>query len=95
MPIPVLADGLLGTPPVTAVLQWLIAGWLHPGIGMASLARLTVGVFPFFGLERVILAGNLYNSGDSLERGQHTMGIGIQSMVRRIPMMLGPLAGDG
>jgi MFS family permease len=29
----------------------------------------------------------------SLETRQHTMGIGIQSMVRRVPMMLGPLAG--
>src|SRR6267378_876246 len=29
----------------------------------------------------------------SLEARQHTMGIGIQSMVRRVPMMLGPLIG--
>jgi MFS family permease len=29
----------------------------------------------------------------SLKAHQHTMGIGIQSMVRRVPMMLGPLAG--
>src|SRR5262249_34773537 len=29
----------------------------------------------------------------SLEAHQHTMGIGIQSMVRRVPMMLGPLIG--
>jgi MFS family permease len=29
----------------------------------------------------------------SLKARQHTMGIGIQSMVRRVPMMLGPLGG--
>ena len=29
----------------------------------------------------------------SLEARQHTMGIGVQSMVRRVPMMLGPLFG--
>ncbi|MBI2948921.1 MAG: MFS transporter [Verrucomicrobia bacterium] len=29
----------------------------------------------------------------SLESNQHTMGIGVQSLVRRVPMMLGPLAG--
>jgi MFS family permease len=29
----------------------------------------------------------------SLQRHQHTMGIGVQSMVRRVPMMLGPLVG--
>ncbi|MBM3837125.1 MAG: MFS transporter [Verrucomicrobia bacterium] len=29
----------------------------------------------------------------SLASNQHTMGIGVQSLVRRVPMMLGPLAG--
>jgi MFS family permease len=29
----------------------------------------------------------------SLESNRHTMGIGVQSLVRRVPMMLGPLAG--
>jgi MFS family permease len=29
----------------------------------------------------------------SLEKSRHTMGIGVQSMVRRVPMMLGPLIG--
>src|SRR5205814_2694957 len=29
----------------------------------------------------------------SLESQRHTMGIGVQSMVRRVPMMLGPLVG--
>jgi len=29
----------------------------------------------------------------SLQRHQHTMGIGMQSLVRRVPMMLGPLIG--
>src|SRR5208282_737343 len=29
----------------------------------------------------------------SLERHRHTMGIGVQSLVRRVPMMLGPLIG--
>jgi MFS family permease len=29
----------------------------------------------------------------SLERHRHTMGIGVQSMIRRVPMMVGPLIG--
>jgi len=29
----------------------------------------------------------------SLDKSRHTMGIGVQSMVRRVPMMLGPLIG--
>jgi MFS family permease len=29
----------------------------------------------------------------SLESNQHTMGVGVQSLVRRVPMMVGPLAG--
>jgi len=29
----------------------------------------------------------------SLERHRHTMGVGVQSMVRRVPMMVGPLIG--
>jgi len=29
----------------------------------------------------------------SLQRHQHTMGIGVQSIVRRVPMMVGPLVG--
>ncbi len=29
----------------------------------------------------------------SLDKGQHTMGVGVQSMVRRVPMMVGPLIG--
>ena len=29
----------------------------------------------------------------SLKSSQHTMGIGVQSLVRRVPMMIGPLAG--
>lgn len=29
----------------------------------------------------------------SLDRRQHTMGVGVQSMVRRVPMMIGPLLG--
>jgi MFS family permease len=29
----------------------------------------------------------------SLQKHQHTMGIGVQSMVRRVPMMIGPLLG--
>ena len=33
------------------------------------------------------------NAATSLQRHQHTMGIGVQSMVRRVPMMFGPLMG--
>jgi len=64
----------------------LVLAWHH-------WIALLLGSFLFLAWSALSLPATFTIVATSLERGQHTMGIGIQSMVRRIPMMLGPLAG--
>ncbi|HTL17688.1 MAG TPA: MFS transporter [Patescibacteria group bacterium] len=52
-----------------------------------------LGAFLFLAWSAFSLPVTFSIVATSLERSRHTMGIGVQSMVRRIPMMLGPLAG--
>src|SRR2546425_5806189 len=54
---------------------------------------LVLGAFLFFALIALSLPTTFTVVATSLEARQHTMGIGVQSMVRRVPMMLGPLFG--
>jgi MFS family permease len=54
---------------------------------------LVFGAFLFLAWSALSLPTTFTVVATSLRAGQHTMGIGVQSMVRRIPMMLGPLAG--
>src|SRR5215813_2738551 len=54
---------------------------------------LVLGTFLFLAWSALSLPTTFAVVATSLESRQHTMGIGIQSMVRRVPMMLGPLAG--
>jgi MFS family permease len=54
---------------------------------------LVIGVFFFLAWSAFSLPATFAVVATSLQRGRHTMGIGVQSMVRRIPMMVGPLAG--
>jgi len=54
---------------------------------------LVVGAFLYLAWTALSLPTTFTIVATSLESRQHTMGIGIQSMVRRIPMMLGPLIG--
>jgi len=54
---------------------------------------LVLGVFLFLAWSALSLPATFAVVATSLEQHRHTMGIGIQSMVRRVPMMVGPLIG--
>jgi MFS family permease len=54
---------------------------------------LVFGAFFYLAWSALSLPTTFTIVATSLEAGRHTMGIGIQSMVRRVPMMLGPLIG--
>jgi len=54
---------------------------------------LILGALLFLAWSALSLPATFAIVATSLSSQRHTMGIGVQSMVRRIPMMLGPLAG--
>lgn len=54
---------------------------------------LLLGVFLFLAWSAFSLPATFAVVATSLDKRQHTMGVGVQSMVRRIPMMVGPLFG--
>src|SRR2546422_1037916 len=54
---------------------------------------LVLGTFLFLAWSPLSLPTTFTVVATSLQARQHTMGIGVQSMVRRVPMMIGPLAG--
>lgn len=54
---------------------------------------LVCGVFLFIAWSALSLPATFSVVAASLEARHHTMGIGIQSLVRRVPKMLGPLVG--
>jgi MFS family permease len=54
---------------------------------------LLVGAFLFLAWSALSLPATFSIVATSLQAQKHTMGIGVQSMVRRLPMMLGPLIG--
>jgi MFS family permease len=54
---------------------------------------LLLGSFLFLAWSALSLPTTFTVVATSLQRHQHTMGIGVQSMVRRVPMMVGPLVG--
>jgi MFS family permease len=54
---------------------------------------LVIGSFLFLAWSSLSLPTTFAVVATSLQRRQHTMGIGIQSMFRRLPMMVGPLVG--
>ena len=60
--------------------------WRHP-------AALLLGSFLFLAWSALSLPTTFSVVATSLQRHQHTMGVGVQSMVRRVPMMIGPLVG--
>jgi MFS family permease len=66
----------------------LVLVWHH---WLALLA----GAFLFLAWSALSLPATLSVIATSLDRRQHTMGVGVQSMVRRVPMMVGPLMGGG
>lgn len=54
---------------------------------------LIAGVFLFLAWSGFSLPTTFAVIATTLDRRQHTMGVGVQSMVRRIPMMIGPVVG--
>ncbi len=54
---------------------------------------LVLGAFLFLAWSTLSLPATLSVIATSLDRRQHTMGVGVQSMVRKVPMMVGPLIG--
>src|SRR3954470_17867179 len=54
---------------------------------------LVFGAFLFLAWSGFSLPATFSVVATSLEKRKHTMGIGVQSMVRRVPMMIGPLIG--
>jgi MFS family permease len=54
---------------------------------------LLLGTFLFLAWSALSLPTTFTVVATSLTAHQHTMGIGVQSMVRRVPMMVGPLVG--
>jgi MFS family permease len=54
---------------------------------------LLIGAFLFLAWSALSLPATFTVIATSLDQRKHTMGIGVQSMVRRVPMMIGPLIG--
>src|SRR6266446_6622235 len=69
-----------------------LAGYLLVLVWQHWLA-LVIGVFLFLAWSALSLPATFSVVATSLDKRQHTMGVGVQSMVRRVPMMLGPLIG--
>ena len=69
-----------------------IAGYILVLVWQSWLALL-LGSFLFLAWSALSLPATLSVIATSLKSHRHTMGVGVQSMIRRVPMMLGPLAG--
>jgi len=65
------------------VLVWVWPSW----------QALLLGSFLFLAWSALSLPATLSVIATSLQSNRHTMGVGVQSMIRRVPMMLGPLGG--
>jgi len=69
-----------------------IAGYVLVLVWQSWLALL-LGSFLFLAWSALSLPATLSVIATSLKSNRHTMGVGVQSMIRRVPMMLGPLIG--
>ena len=69
-----------------------LAGYIVVLVWQHWLA-LVVGVFLFLAWSALSLPATFAVIASSLDKRQHTMGVGVQSMVRRVPMMVGPMIG--
>jgi MFS family permease len=88
---------------------WLTDHWGHRrslllfnGLSLAGYAlvrvwhhwlALVVGAFLFLAWSALSLPATFSVIATSLDQRHHTMGVGVQSMVRRVPMIVGPLIG--
>ena len=77
---------LLAFSGVSVAGYFLVLLWPH-------WLALLLGSFLFLAWSALSLPTTFTVVATSLERHRHTMGIGVQSLVRRVPMMLGPLIG--
>ncbi len=68
-----------------------IAGYILVLFWQSWLALL-LGSFLFLAWSALSLPATFSVIATSLQSHRHTMGVGVQSMIRRVPMMLGPLA---
>jgi MFS family permease len=64
----------------------LVLAWQH-------WLALVIGAFLFLAWSALSLPATFSVIATSLDANRHTMGVGVQSMVRRVPMMVGPLIG--
>ena len=69
-----------------------IAGYILVLVWQSWLALL-FGSFLFLAWSALSLPATFSVIATSLKSNRHTMGVGVQSMIRRVPMMLGPLMG--
>jgi MFS family permease len=69
-----------------------VAGYILVLVWHHWLALL-LGSFLFLAWSALSLPATLSVVATSLQSHRHTMGVGVQSMIRRVPMMLGPLLG--
>ena len=69
-----------------------VAGYILVLVWHHWLALL-LGSFLFLAWSALSLPATLSVVATSLQSNRHTMGVGVQSMIRRVPMMLGPLLG--
>src|SRR5207244_828102 len=69
-----------------------LAGYVLVMVWQNWLA-LVLGAFLFLAWSALSLPATFTVIATSLDKRQHTMGVGVQSMVRRLPMMIGPLIG--
>jgi MFS family permease len=69
-----------------------IAGYVLVLVWQNWIALL-LGSFLFLAWSALSLPATFSVIATSLQSSRHTMGVGVQSMVRRVPMMLGPLLG--
>jgi len=69
-----------------------IAGYILVLVWPSWLALL-LGSFLFLAWSALSLPATFSVIATSLQSSRHTMGVGVQSMIRRVPMMLGPLLG--
>jgi MFS family permease len=58
-----------------------------------SWLALLLGSFLFLAWSALSLPATLSVIATSLQTNRHTMGVGVQSMIRRVPMIIGPLIG--
>lgn len=69
-----------------------LAGYILALVWQHWLA-LVLGAFLFLAWSALSLPATFAVIATSLDQRQHTMGVGVQSMIRRVPMMIGPLVG--